>query len=321
MERKDLTFDDVVSAYLGNCSANEVVASTIEYYRNTLASYKRSLEKSCPAPIWPTVESVAVWKQELSDKGLKITTVDLYMRVLSSFMRWAVDMGMMESNCCIPAVMPKHKIVRKVSQRPYNALLDDSAITRVFAHKRPQHVSETIWRRNRAIIVLFLATGIRNTELRMLSLSDLDFKSEKILIRNGKGGKVRFVSFPQIARIAVQEYLSSGYRPCSIPADAPLFGVNGSKHKEGWHELDRCTLSQMVERNVKAILGQSGVRTHALRHSCASVMWDSGASLDDISNILGHSSVTTTERYAERLRPSAPIERANAVFDNMLIGI
>ena len=316
MEKTAENFDLVISAYISNCTANEIVPSTVAYYKRILLDFNKSMTNSGIAPIWPTVEAVSKWKQDLCDRKLKITTLDIYMRVLRNFMEWAVDMGMMESSCCIPAVMPNPKIVNKATRKPYSDLLDGSSVMRIFNHETPKNVSERIWRRNRAILVLFLSTGIRNSELRGLNLSDLDFDGGKILVRNGKGSKTRYVSFPTIAKIAIKDYLNSGYRPCSVSDDEPLFGITDNRYESGWHGMKRTALSQLVERNLRLVLGKEGIRSHALRHSYASVMWDSGAELSDISSILGHSSVTTTERYAERLRPSAPIDRANSVFDN-----
>lgn len=313
----NMNFDSVISAYISNCYANKIVPETVAYYNRIIRDFYKSMENSGIAPIWPTVEAVAKWKQELTERNLKITTMDVYMRVLRNFMIWAVEMGMMDSCCCIPAVMPNPKIVCKLSKKPYNGLIDVSDVVKVLDCQKPKKVSGAIWQRNRAILTMFLSTGMRNSELRGLALSDLDFNSNRILIRNGKGGKVRYVSFPRIARDAVQGYLSSGYRPCSVSDSDFLFGVNGGQHKVGWHGMDRASLSQLVERNISKILGRSNVRTHALRHAYASAMWDSGATLDDISSILGHASVTTTERYAERLHPSAPIDRANSTFDSL----
>lgn len=308
------SFDTALAAYIRNCKANKMAPGTVENYERICNLYRRCIvEKGFEEA---SIASVMAWKTELSDKGVKITTLASYMGMLDSFFTWAVEMEMVEKNPCVPAVMPSRKAVRKEQKKAYDALLNESQFKAILTSERPKGVPADKWTRNKAIITIFLLTAIRNSELRALTVDDLDFVSGNITIQHGKGDKRRTVAFPPIAQEAVREYLRSGYRPNGLKNSTPLFGI-GENAKE-WHPMNRVALSNLIKRNVSLIIGGEGVRSHALRHACASIMWDKGMSLEEISELLGHESVSTTEIYAERLRPNLPSNHANELFNAII---
>lgn len=304
------TYTAAVTAYIKNCKSNEMSPGTVENYERICSLFRRHMEENGFEEA--SIAAVASWKNALSDNGVKITTLASYMGMLDSFFQWAVEMEMIEKNPCVPAVMPSRKAVRKEQKKPYAALLTEEQFKAILTAKRPKGVPAALWERNKAIITVFLATAIRNSELRALTLNDLDFVNGNIIVEHGKGDKRRIAAFPPVAQEAVAAYLNSGYRPHGLPMDALLFGIGETK--EEWHEMNRIALSNLIKRNVSLMIGGEGVRSHALRHACASIMWDKGMSLEEISSLLGHESVSTTEVYAERLRPALPSSHANDLF-------
>lgn len=303
-------YDFAVKAYIKNCKTNMMAEGTVENYERICSLFRRHMEANGFSE--PSIAAVASWKNELSDNGIKITTLSSYMGMLDTFFAWAVEMEMLEKNPCVPAVMPSRKAVKKVQNQAYSSLLNESQFKAIITAERPKGVPEAKWARNKAIITVLLSTAIRNSELRALTLNDLDFVNGNLIIEHGKGDKRRITAFPPIAQQAVTVYLNSGYRPKNLPMDAPLFGIGESASE--WHEMNRIALSNLIKRNIAMMIGGEGVRSHALRHACASIMWDKGMSLEEISELLGHSSVTTTEGYAERLRPALPSNHANDLF-------
>ncbi len=304
------SFDLALNSYIRNCKANKMAHGTVENYERVMNLFRRSMVTNGRTEA--SIAAVMAWKTDLSDKGVKITTIASYMGMLDSFCKWAVEMEMLEKNPCVPAVMPARKAVRKEQKKAYDSLLNESQFKAILTADRPKGVPEEKWTRNKAIITLFLLTAMRNSELRALTVDDLDFVNGNITIEHGKGDKRRTVAFPPAAQETIREYLSSGHRPRSLKNSAPLFGI-GNTAKE-WHEMNRIALSNLIKRNVSLIIGGDGVRSHALRHACASIMWDKGMSLEEISELLGHESVSTTEIYAERLRPALPSNHANELF-------
>lgn len=311
----DITsYDFAVTAYIKNCKSNMMAEGTIENYERVCGLFRRHLVSNGFDEA--SIAAVASWKNELSDNGVKITTLAGYIGMLDTFFKWSVEMEMLEKNPCVPAVMPGRKAVKKVQKAPYSSLLNEQQFKDILTAAKPKGVPEAKWARNKAIITLLISTAIRNSELRALTLNDLDFVNGNIIIEHGKGDKRRVVAFPPVAQESVMEYLKSGYRPKNLAMSATIFGIGDTASE--WHPMNRIALSNLIKRNIALMIGGEGVRSHALRHACASIMWDKGMSLEEISELLGHESVSTTEGYAERLRPALPSNHANELFASII---
>lgn len=303
--------EKTIKAYLSSCRANGLAEGTIANYDRITKKYMDFLKSEGYEEA--SIASVNDWKVSMSEDGVKITTLNFYMGVIKAFFDWAVQMEMLDKSPVIPVVMPSKKAVNTEKKKPYTKLLTANEFRSILSSGRPKGVTEIKWKRNRAILVVFLTSGLRNSELRDLKMKDISFEKGTITVENGKGGKARICAFPKIAQNALQDYLDSGYRPNNLGEDDYVFGTN----EDGWKQFDRFTLSQLVQRNIKLITGRDDCRSHALRHASASWMLLNGMNMDSISSLLGHSSVSTTALYAERLNPTSPSSEANAMFANL----
>jgi site-specific recombinase XerD len=303
--------EKAIKAYLASCKANGLSAGTIANYERITKKYMDFIKENEYEDA--SIASVNDWKISLSEAGVKITTMNLYMGILKSFFDWAVQMEMIDKSPVIPVVMPSKKAVNVEKKKPYTKLLTANEFKAILSCGRPKGVTEIKWKRNRAILVTFLTSGLRNSELRDLKMKDISFEKGTITVENGKGGKSRICAFPKIAQDAMRDYLESGYRPNNLGENDFVFGTN----EDGWKQFDRFTLSQLVQRNIKLITGRDDCRSHSLRHASASWMLLNGINMDNISSLLGHASVATTALYAERLNPSSPSEEANNMFDSL----
>jgi integrase len=155
--------------------------------------------------------------------------------------------------------------------------------------------------RNKAILALLITSGIRCESLCRLTLADLDYTNRTIRIVNAKGGKNADVPYTSVALGAVLEYLVSAARPDTCSQDDPLFGfVDGDGI---WTPYGRTQLSNIVEASVRAFVGKSGFRSHAMRHTFASILSNRGLSDGDVSILLMHSDgsgAPVTARYIKR---------------------
>lgn len=304
------------SAYLMNCKSNEQSNTTIEQLERIFRLFGESMQRNGHADI--CMEAVRDWRAEMNDRELSPTTMNLYLGVMRTFNRWAVEMKYIAENYFTDAVMPSRKAVARAKKKHYENLMPmQDYMTILGRTERPKGHRVSTWRRDRAILMVFLLSGIRNSELRSVTINDLNARNNTITIRHGKGDKFRYATYPREAQQAVREYLDDGYRPATATDSDWLFGIE----KDGeWKQMSRVSLSQSVKRTVNQILGNGGMMTHALRHAFASVMYDAGVPLDEIRDLLGHESVSTTEVYAERLRPNAPTESASMVFEKLLGG-
>ena len=144
--------------------------------------------------------------------------------------------------------------------------------------------------RNRALVELVYSAGLRSAEAVGLDLADVDFEQELVHVRHGKGGKERVVPLGEEAAFRVARYLREGGRRSARGANDALFlSVRGRR-------LDTSTLRRLAPH------------PHRLRHAFATHLLEGGADLRTIQELLGHSSLSTTQIYshvdARRLRRS-----------------
>ena len=143
--------------------------------------------------------------------------------------------------------------------------------------------------RDRAMIELLYAGGVRVSEVADARLEDLKLEMGYILVR-GKGDKERMVPLGVPAQQALQQYLKNGRELLSKKKRSPLLFVG-----TGGRRLTRQRIWQLVG---KASLSTGRhASPHMLRHSCATHMVENGADLRTVQTILGHSDISTTQIY------------------------
>jgi site-specific recombinase XerD len=134
--------------------------------------------------------------------------------------------------------------------------------------------------RNRALVELVYSAGLRSAEAVGLDLADVDFEQERVHVRNGKGGKDRVVPLGEEAAYWVARYLRDARPQLAVGAQNALFvSARGRR-------LDTSTLRRIVPH------------PHRLRHAFATHLLEGGADLRTIQELLGHSSLSTTQVYS-----------------------
>ena len=150
-------------------------------------------------------------------------------------------------------------------------------------------------KRDRAMLELMYATGVRVAELTTLNLADVDFRNQLVRV-TGKLRKQRIVPFGEPAGAAIRNYLDVRDRflfnaPVSKRDDEALFlNYQGTR-------ITTRSVGRMVEKYIKICAGMHNISPHALRHSFATHLLDSGADLRDIQELLGHARLSTTQVY------------------------
>ena len=146
--------------------------------------------------------------------------------------------------------------------------------------------------RDRAVVEVLYATGIRNAELRGLTLTDFDAEAGTLFVRAGKGGKDRMLPLGPLVTAIVSDYVQ-----IARPQLATRSGVTSlfvSNH--GW-PLWPASVVRIVDLAARRAGIKKAVRPHRLRHACATHMLQGGADVRHIQRLLGHSSLSTTEIY------------------------
>ena len=210
---------------------------------------------------------------------------------LRSFFRYLVREGKLADNPADRISLPRleRKLPRHLNVKEAGLLVESP------------DSSTALGARDRAILEILYATGLRVAELTGLNLTDIDF-GKMILRALGKGSHERMVPFGKQARKALRVYLKRRPELCGrqVPdADALFLNYRGGRLS-----------SRSVRRSLDGYIRQTAVRNrispHGLRHSFATHLLDAGADLRSIQELLGHASLSTTQRYThvstERLR-------------------
>lgn len=163
-------------------------------------------------------------------------------------------------------------------------------------------------KRDRAILELLYASGVRVAELAGLNLEDIDFKHESIRVR-GKGRKERIVPFGQQAKEALQAYL--GVRgELLIEAPEEERDVNAVFLNYQGTRITTRSVGRMLDKYVEECAMRSDISPHSLRHSFATHLLSAGADLRAIQELLGHARLSTTQIYTQ-----VSMEKLMEVYD------
>ena len=219
-------------------------------------------------------------------EGLERTSTARAMSTLKTFFKYLVREGRIENTVIQTVRIPK------VPKSIPKALSIQDALT---ALDVVEELSDDVWvgKRDKALLTLLYGCGLRLGEALKLSrdegLRALD--GDASLVISGKGGKQRLVPVLPAVSIAIQDYLD--VCPFQFEGDAPLFvGVRGKRLNPA--------IAQKTVRELRALLKLPDSATpHALRHSFATHLLGGGGDLRTIQELLGHASLSSTQRYTE----------------------
>lgn len=270
-------------------------------------------------------EAVEAWRDAMLEAGRKASTVKQNMVVLSGFFAAATKRSFPEA-LRFPENPVDADFIPVVKKKPYENLLDDGDIIKLWANEPPTPQTVHTWPRNHAIVCMILGTGIRNDELRSLTLADVDFLHREITVRAGKGNKFRIVDAPEIVLASLTAYLDSGLRPAYLSDSDLLFGstaaheygkIESSEGAERWHKMTGGGLSQLIERHVQNVLGDKNlkIRSHDLRHLFARLHLNTTGNVAELQAALGHSSPNTTQIYSGLIAPRRARDSARDVLN------
>ena len=259
-------------------------------------------------------EQIEKYRSYLLADGCSPNGAADYLNKAKIFFEWAVVRGYVAVNPIATKDLPKKREIE------YN-LLSKEQIEQILADapKKVRGMARKNRARNVAIVRVLVCSGLRNAELRALTVGDLDFERGTIRVRHGKGDKYRLTPFPAPAREAVAAYLEEQTAAGNpLGAEQTLFGssadASGHDQPGAWHPMSAVALEKMVGAYTAAVCGNS-VCVHALRHAAASYWDDLGVGMRDVQNALGHASIRTTERvYVKRLNKGKSAAAINAAF-------
>jgi integrase/recombinase XerD len=256
-------------------------ANTILSYRRELGKFFAFLQKKRLPHLRVDEKDILTFIRQEGLKGGAVSSQAHLISVLKSFYRFLLQDDLLEFSPASGVALPKKwaRLPKYLSCEEVAQLLE------------APDVATTFGRRDRAIMELMYATGLRISEVAELKLASI-YMDEGFLRVFGKGGKERIVPFNEISRDCLKNYLELS-RPALIKKNDPeqVF-VNYSGGM-----FSRQGLWKMI-KGYGAKVGMSArLSPHVLRHSFATHLVEKGADLRSVQMLLGHSSITTTEIY------------------------
>lgn len=281
--------DDAIRAFMTFLTVERQASpETIRSYRSDLRQLATFLAQARPSPqAQPmvaigdvTTDSLRAYLQWLDRKGEKASSLGRKLACLRSFFRFHVREGTVDKNPADGIRSPKlPKTLPQVLTK------DDANVLMEFP------VGQTpLSLRDRAILETLYSTGARVSEAVGLNLGDLN-RSDGLVHLRGKGRKERIVPVGDVALQAIHAYRASLTQATADDRPAtPLF----LNHRGG--RLTARSVARLVARYSSRLAG-GAVSPHALRHSYATHLLDEGADLRAIQELLGHASLSTTQKY------------------------
>lgn len=229
--------------------------------------------------------TIREWMASLHTAQKKKTSMARKLAALRTFFQFLVREGLLEIN---PAKLVSTPRLEKKLPRHLS-------IEEAIKFIETPDTDTALGKRDRAMLELMYATGIRVSELTKLNLGDIDFKNRLIRVL-GKRRKERIVPFGDPAADALRDYLAVRDQflesaPISErDLEAVFLNYQGTR-------ITTRSVGRMVEKYIRICAGMHEISPHDLRHTFATHLLDSGADLRDIQELLGHARLSTTQIY------------------------
>jgi tyrosine recombinase XerC len=254
---------------------------TLRNYRSDLLHFAHFLEDEEGVTILDADRLMARrYLGMLKGSGMATASLTRKVSTIRSFYKFLVREGKLEHSPLIGLVAPKRerRLPTILSKDDLNALIEAAD------EQTPQGL------RNRAILELMYASGVRLSEIAGLNLNQIDLDERTVVVR-GKGNKERMVLLGEPAEHAIRRYLTRGRpRLATEPTDALLLNRDGRR-------LSGRSIQTIVRRHALKAGLATHVWPHLLRHSFATHLLDGGAELRIVQELLGHASAQTTQIY------------------------
>lgn len=257
---------------------------------NTRQAYERDLRLFCKtlgfknsdALVNVSREQITGYMTQLKEKGLAAATIARKLAAIKAFYRFMTAEGYMDANPAevVEAGTKGIKLPRVLSEDEVVHLLNQPDITTAEGF------------RDRTMLEVLYATGMRVSELINLTLERVDLNM-KYIIAFGKGSKERIVPLGSVAAEFLQQYLEK-VRPKLTHAGR---NTNIVFLAFGGHELTRQRFWQIIHAYGRKANINKALTPHILRHSFATHLLDNGADLRSVQELLGHSDISTTQIY------------------------
>ena len=282
-----------IGRFLDSLRRANLSQHTIRNYGADLEQFRSYLSPAGTEP--PTASEVdplllREFMAHCFDRGNANRSVSRKLSSLRAFFKFLHQQGEIPSNPAKLVSMPKtpQKLPAVMTAEQANALVDSIPASLSGEPPGKTKLSDASASRDRVIFELLYGCGLRVSELVGLNIEDLDFSERWIRVR-GKGRKERLVPFGERADEAVRAYLQARGH---VEQRALLLNTRAGR-------LSSRSVERIVKRYALLFSGDPDLHPHSLRHAFATHLLSDGADLRSIQELLGHASLSTTQKYTQ----------------------
>lgn len=283
-----------LQAFILSCRVDGLSPRTIEYYQDKVSRFVKSVDVIDPLKV--TTHHVRLFLLELKETNNPVSIYDFY-RALKRFFNWLVAEEMLVKSPMQSMRPPRvpHKIMQPFSHSEINAMLEVAGSTKFLSL------------RNKALMLVFLDTGLRLAEIASICKIDVNIDKETIKVL-GKGARERIVRICPTTQKAIIQYVLS----------------RKDNHAELWVTEERIPMTRRgVQITIRKIAERAGIKgktgPHRFRHTFATNALLNGANIFYIQALLGHNTLDMTRRYASSIDSAKAVEahKSFSPVDNM----
>ncbi|MFC1752416.1 tyrosine recombinase XerC [Thermoproteota archaeon] len=254
---------------------------TLSNYQRDLDSFYQFTDKDNTLDIGELTPRICrQYLYQMESKDYHSRTIARRIAALRSFWRYLIGKGYAQDNPWEFLTLPKQK-------RALPEVLFTNEMTRFLEN---MDISKPAGIRNRSVCELIFSSGLRISELVSMNLSNIDLDAKEIKIL-GKGNKERIVLFGEKAKTCLLSYLDN-VRSSWMKKDTDAVFLSQRGERLTARSIQRMILSESVKQGL-----DKHITPHTLRHSFATSLFDGGADLRTVQELLGHSSLSTTQIY------------------------
>ncbi|WP_214800005.1 tyrosine-type recombinase/integrase [Exiguobacterium sp. s50] len=273
-----ITIKQAISIYLEDVEFRQRKSQdTVKTYRNTLRRFEHMMDESNVTFLKDVDETAHAYayRDELVDCERAFNTIKKYVSVLKTFMAYSVHKGWITKN---PFALVN---VSGAEARRQSIILSREQLHQILYHAD----NATLYN----IYMIGCDAGLRISEVLDLKIEDVAFETNELVIRHGKGDKMREVPMSDRLRDALLRYIQ-WERPKTDTESTYLFIMpRGTKVRANY-------VNEYLQKVSNEQLG-FGITSHVLRHSFATELYNACVNITKISRLLGHASTETTELY------------------------
>jgi tyrosine recombinase XerC len=279
-------------------SARNSAERTLKAYRADLLQFAAFLQTQKRLLATTDLAILRAFLASLQPKQYARTTLARKQASLRAFFRWAKRNGYLSSD-------PTRGLFAPRQRRSLPKFLRAEEIEALM--RAPDRSPAGL--RDRALLEMLYASGIRAGEVVGLNMEDVDLETGELRVRKGKGNRERIALLGHAATEALQEYLQQGRRQLAAKA------VRGTSHALLLNKYGERLSDRGVRRTFDKYVAATGARLkitpHILRHTFATHLLENGADLRSVQELLGHANLATTQLYTH-----VTTERLKTAYDS-----